>query len=97
MLEQIQMPDRYKIWLDEVASMFGGLDICALEMIVARDGREYIIEVNDCALSLMGDTQEEDRRHIAELVTQRMQVLFLLMCNISIERFYFSRLDFYLL
>ncbi|KAG8312479.1 hypothetical protein J6590_023087 [Homalodisca vitripennis] len=73
MLEQIQMPERYKMWLDEVAAMFGGLDICALEMIVARDGREYIIEVNDSALSLMGDTQEEDRRHIADLVTQRMQ------------------------
>ncbi|XP_054274413.1 synapsin isoform X2 [Macrosteles quadrilineatus] len=75
MLEQIQMPDRYKMWLDEVAAMFGGLDICALEMIVARDGREFIIEVNDSALSLMGDTQEEDRRHIADLVTQRMQQL----------------------
>uniref|UniRef100_A0A1B6CXF0 Synapsin-2 n=1 Tax=Clastoptera arizonana TaxID=38151 RepID=A0A1B6CXF0_9HEMI len=73
MLEQIQMPERYKVWLDEVAALFGGLDICALEMIVARDGREFIIEVNDCALSLMGDTQEEDRRHIAELVTYRMQ------------------------
>lgn len=74
MLEQIQMTDRYKMWIDEVSSLFGGLDMCALEMITSRDGREYIIEVNDSALSLMGDTQEEDRRHIAELVTQKMQV-----------------------
>lgn len=68
------MPERYKVWLDEVATMFGGLDICALEMIVSRDSREYIIEVNDSALTLMGDSQEEDRRHITDLVTQRMQV-----------------------
>lgn len=54
--------------------MFGGLEICALEVVVGKDGREHIIEVNDSALSLMGDTQEDDRRHIADLVTQRMQV-----------------------
>lgn len=74
MLEQIQMTDRYKMWVDEVSELFGGLDICALEIIVAKDGREFIIEVNDSALSLMGDSQEEDRRHIAELVAHRMQV-----------------------
>jgi glutathione synthase/RimK-type ligase-like ATP-grasp enzyme len=74
MLEQIQMTERYKMWVDEVSELFGGLDICALEIIVAKDGREFIIEVNDSALSLMGDSQEEDRRHIAELVAHRMQV-----------------------
>lgn len=55
--------------------MFGGLEICALEVVVSKDGREYIIEVNDSALSLMGESQEDDRRHIADLVAHRMQVL----------------------
>lgn len=32
-----------------------------------------IIEVNDCALSLMGDSQEEDRRHMAEMVLAKME------------------------
>jgi len=68
------MTDRYKSWIDAVCEMYGGLDICALEVVVGKDGREYVIEVNDSALSLMGDTQEEDRRHIADLVTFRMQV-----------------------
>lgn len=88
MLEQIQMTERYKMWVDEVSELFGGLDICALEIIVAKDGREFIIEVNDSALSLMGDSQEEDRRHIAELVAHRMQVKpkLHLICYYSTER-----------
>lgn len=72
MLEQIAMNDRFRSWVDNVATLFGGLDICALEVIIGKDGREYIIEVNDSALSLMGESQEEDRRHIAELVLSRM-------------------------
>jgi hypothetical protein len=34
---------------------------------------QVIIEVNDCALGLMGEGQEEDRRHIAELVLAQME------------------------
>jgi hypothetical protein len=37
------------------------------------DSREYIIEVNDSAMSLLGESQEEDRRNIAELVLARME------------------------
>lgn len=48
--------------------------MCALELVVGKDGREHIIELNDSATTLMGDSQEEDRRHLAELVLQRMQV-----------------------
>ncbi|EFA12118.1 Synapsin-like Protein [Tribolium castaneum] len=75
MLEQISMPERYRSWIDEVSDLFGGLDICALEVVVGKDGREFIIEVNDSALTLLGDSQEEDRRHIADLVASRMQAI----------------------
>lgn len=34
---------------------------------------QVIIEVNDCALTLMGESQEEDRRNIAELVQAQME------------------------
>ena len=55
--------------------MFGGLDICSLEAVVAKDDKEYIIEVNDCATTLLGESQEDDRKHIAELVLKTMEVL----------------------
>ena len=74
MLEQLPLTDRYRGWVSAVSQLFGGLDICALEAVVGKDGKEHIIEVNDSALTLMGDSQEEDRRHIAELVCAKMQV-----------------------
>ncbi|XP_046441849.1 synapsin-like [Daphnia pulex] len=72
MLEQTPMTDKYRGWIEAVAAQFGGLDLCALEVLVARDGREIIMELNDCALPLLGDSQEEDRRLISELVLHRM-------------------------
>nr|XP_012550733.1 synapsin [Bombyx mori] len=75
MLEAIGMNDRYKMWIDEVSEIFGGLEVCALELVVGKDGREHIIELNDSATSFMGDSQEEDRRNLAELVLQRMQAV----------------------
>lgn len=53
--------------------MFGGLEVCGLSIAVGKDGRECILSASDSALSLMGDTQEEDRRHIADIVVTRMQ------------------------
>ena len=54
--------------------MFGGLELCSLEAIVDAGGREFIIEVNDCAMGLLGDGQDEDRRLIADIVINKMEV-----------------------
>ncbi|CAF0762176.1 unnamed protein product [Rotaria sp. Silwood1] len=74
MLEQIEMTDRYRLWIDEVSQLFGGLDMCAIEIVQSKDGKEYIVQVNDCCMQLLGESQDEDRRCIAELVMHKMQI-----------------------
>jgi hypothetical protein len=73
-LEEVPVQDKYRLWIDQVSEMFGGLDMCSLEAVVAKDGEEVIIEVNDCALNLMGESQEEDRKQIAEMGLKQMEV-----------------------
>ena len=73
-IEEVPVQEKYKKWIDEASSMFGGLELCSLEAIVDAGGREFIIEVNDCAMGLLGDGQDEDRRLIAELVISKMEV-----------------------
>jgi len=72
-VKEVPVQDRYKRWIDEAASMFGGLELCSLEAIVDKTGQEYIIEINDCAMGLMGDGQDEDRKIIAEVVIKEME------------------------
>ncbi|XP_055298002.1 synapsin-like [Sitodiplosis mosellana] len=73
MLEQIAMTEKYKSWINDVSEQFDGMEVCGLSIVVAKDGKEYILSACDSTLTLMGDTQEDDRRHIADLVVTRMQ------------------------
>ncbi|CAH8545178.1 unnamed protein product [Dicrocoelium dendriticum] len=72
-LEKVPLSDMFRQWVDEVSRMFGGLDICSVEALQSKNGEYFIYEVNGSDMVLFGDSQEEDRREIAELVLQRMQ------------------------
>ena len=61
------------IWF-QISLIFGGIDICSVEAVVGKDDKEYIIEVNDCVTTLFGESQEDDRKYIAELTLKSMEV-----------------------
>lgn len=75
MLESVPVSERLKKWIDDVSETFGGLEICSIEAVVAKDGKENILKVCGTTFTLLGDSQEEDRKNIADLIVQRMSAI----------------------
>lgn len=75
LLESIPVTAQYKMWADECSKMFGGLDILAVDAIHAADGKEYILEVNDTAIGLGPENEDEDHVHIRDIVIERLNSL----------------------
>ena len=72
------MNERYRFWVDQVSLAFG-LDMCAVQAVVrngsGNEDNELIIDVDDSAFTLFGESQDIDRQLIADLVFDKMTVI----------------------
>jgi len=72
-MEEEEMTDRWRLWADVAAEIFGGLDILTVDAIVEEStGKETILEVNGTSSGLHPDRAEEDNEHIRDLVLAKM-------------------------
>ncbi len=55
--------------------IFGGMDICALDVLRTSDGCDIALELNDTACGLMFSHEKEDNEHIRDLVLQKLNML----------------------
>jgi len=76
-LDDIPMTEQYKLWVDEASKLFGGMDILAVDAIHNRaDGKDYILEVNDSAIGLGPQHEDDDMLIIRDLTMERMRDAF---------------------
>ncbi|KAH3761985.1 synapsin II [Pelomyxa schiedti] len=71
-LEEIPVTDQYRLWAEECGKLFGGMDILTVDAIRTPDGKEFILEINDCASGLAPVNEHEDMEHIAEVITNKL-------------------------
>lgn len=74
-VEDIPVTDQYKLWADEASKLFGGLDICTVDVIHESSGQEYILEVNGTSSGLSPEHAAEDNAYIREVVLEKMNRL----------------------
>ncbi|XP_040473714.1 synapsin-1-like [Falco naumanni] len=72
-MELVTLSPRHRGWVDACARLFGGVDICGVEVLQAPDGREHILQVLGSWMPLVGPGAAEDRGRIVELVLARMR------------------------
>ena len=65
-----------KEWIINASKIFNGLDICALDVLKLKNGKEVILELNGTACGLMADHQIEDSKIIRDLVIDKMSNIY---------------------
>jgi len=74
-IETIEVTDEWKMWADECAKLFGGLDILGLDFVCC-DGKYVILELNDTAIGLVHEHEQEDMNHMRDIVLLRMEQIW---------------------
>lgn len=72
-VEETELKSHWKEWIIWISEEFGGLDICAMDVLVTQDGAEYILEINDTAVGLMNKLLKEDSTRMCDVTLVRMK------------------------
>lgn len=59
-------------WIVKAATLFGGLDICALDVLKRKDGSRVILELNGTACGLMWEHEKYDACCIRDIVIEKL-------------------------
>jgi len=73
-LEDMQVSDTHKKWIDECSMLYGGMDILALDILHTREGKEWILELNDCQIGFPPIHEEEDMKAVVNLVIKKLEM-----------------------
>ena len=71
--EDAAVTDVQRVWLDEVSAALG-MDILSIDGVHGKDGRDWIIEVNDSAVGLNSRWLDDDLQHIRDLVLSKLEL-----------------------
>ncbi|KAL9644488.1 hypothetical protein ABK040_009353 [Willaertia magna] len=74
-LVEMELKDEHKLWVDECAKQFD-LDLCAVDALCDKNGKEYIIELNDSAIGFTTGFWVEDTRNVVELAIEKIKKIY---------------------
>jgi len=74
-VEEIPMTEVFKFWAEECGKLFGGMEILTVDAIHTKDGKDYILEINDTASGLHVPNELEDMRYIRDLCLEKINYL----------------------
>eukprot|EP00051_Salpingoeca_urceolata_P005193 m.71099 g.71099 ORF g.71099 m.71099 type:complete len:492 (-) comp14135_c0_seq1:191-1666(-) len=74
--EDAEVTEAFRRWVTEAAKVFGGLDICALDVLYRESDNSYhILELNDTSIGLSPRLEQEDSERIRDLVMDKINCL----------------------
>lgn len=75
--EDAEVTEQFKIWIDAASSIFGGLEICALDLVHDQKTDSFkILELNGTAIGLVRRHENEDMNMMRDLVVTAMSKLY---------------------
>jgi len=75
-LVEIPVEDKHKLWADECAKVFGGMELLSVDALHGKDGKDYILELNGTASGFQTKDWVEDTQYLIELVLDRLDLTF---------------------